>query len=47
MGKMMLGSAMGLMAGVGLMMSPMARNIRKEVRMGMGKARRMMRRMMR
>lgn len=45
MGKWMLGSAMGLMAGIGLMMGPMGRTIRKDVRMGMSKARRMMRAM--
>ena len=47
MGKMMLGSAMGLMAGVGLMMTPMARSIRKEMRMSKRLMQRMMHKMMR
>lgn len=38
MGKLMIGSAMGLMAGIGLMMSPMGRTIRKDMNKGMGKA---------
>ncbi len=45
MKRMLLGSAMGMMAGIGLMMSPAARMIRKDVRMGMSKARKMMRKM--
>lgn len=38
MGRMMIGSAMGLMAGIGLMMSPMGRSIRRDVSRGMCKA---------
>lgn len=45
MGRMMIGSAMGLMAGIGLMMSPMGRNIRKDVNRGMCKAKRLARRL--
>lgn len=45
MKQLMLGSAIGLMAGVGLMMGPMAKAIRRDVRMGMNKARKLMRSM--
>ena len=42
MNKLMIGSAMGFMMGVGLMMMPVGRTIRKDVRKGMSKARKMM-----
>lgn len=45
MGKMMVGSAMGLMAGIGLMMSPMGRSIRRDVNKGMSRARRLVRKL--
>ncbi len=45
MGKLMIGSAMGLMAGIGLMMSSMGRSIRKDVNKGMVKAKRLARMM--
>ena len=45
MGKMMIGTAMGMLAGIGLMMSPMGRSIRKDVSKGMVKAKRMAKRM--
>ena len=45
MNRMMLGAAMGMMAGVALMMSPMGKTMRREVRMGMNKARQMAQKM--
>ena len=45
MSKLMIGSAMGLMAGIGLMMSPMGRTIRKDVNKGKSMAKRMMKMM--
>lgn len=45
MNKLMLGAAMGFMAGAGLMMTAAGRTIRKDVRMGMNKAKRMMKEM--
>ncbi len=45
MNKLLFGSMMGMMAGIGLMMSPAARMIRKDVKMGMNKAKKMMRQM--
>lgn len=42
MNKWMLGSAMGFMMGVGLMMMPVGRTIRKDLNKGMNKAKRMM-----
>lgn len=45
MGRMMIGSAMGLMAGIGLMMSPMGRDIRRDINKGMGKAKRLAKRL--
>ena len=42
MNKMMIGSAVGFAMGVGLMMSPMGRTIRKDVQKGMCKAKKMM-----
>ena len=41
MNKLMLGAAMGMMAGVALMMSPMGKTMRKEVWMGVNKAKQM------
>ncbi len=43
MNKLLFGSALGMMAGIGLMMSPAARTIRKDMNMGMRKARKMIR----
>lgn len=40
--KLMIGSAVGFMAGVGLMMMPVGRTIRKDVQKGMNKAKQMM-----
>lgn len=45
MNKLMLGAAMGMMAGVALMMSPMGKTMRQEVQMGMNKAQKMMKSM--
>lgn len=45
MNKLLFGATMGMMAGVALMMSPMGRMLRKEVHMGMNKARQMARSM--
>ena len=41
MNKMLFGAAMGMMAGVALMASPMGKMMRKEMNMGMKKAKRM------
>lgn len=41
MNKLMFGAAMGMMAGVALMMSPMGKTMRREVRMGVNKAKQM------
>ncbi|MBQ4579306.1 MAG: hypothetical protein IJA83_01475 [Clostridia bacterium] len=38
MNKLLFGATMGMMAGVALMMSPMGRMMRKEINMGMAKA---------
>lgn len=38
----MMGSALGFMMGVGLMMSPMGRSLRRDMRKGMNKAKQMM-----
>ena len=40
--KLMIVSAMGFMAGVGLMMMPVGKTIRKDMQKGMNKARQMM-----
>lgn len=45
MGKLMIGSAMGLMAGIGLMMSSMGRTIRKDMNKGMSMAKKWARKM--
>ncbi len=45
MNKLMIGTAMGFMAGVGLMMSSAGRMIRKDVNKGMCKAKQMMKSM--
>ena len=45
MNKLLFGAAMGMMAGVALMMSPMGKTLRKDVNMGMVKARQMARKM--
>lgn len=42
MNKLMIGTAMGFMAGVGLMMSSTGRMIRRDVQKGMYKAKQMM-----
>ena len=41
MNKWMIGAAMGMMAGVALMMSPMGKTLRQDVQKGMTKARQM------
>lgn len=41
MNKMLFGAAMGMMAGMALMMSPMGKTLRKDMHMGMAKARQM------
>ena len=41
MNKLMVGAAMGMMAGVALMMSPMGKTLRQDVRKGMAKAKQM------
>ena len=41
MNKLLFGAAAGMMAGVALMMSPMGKMVRKEMRMGMNKAKQM------
>ena len=41
MNKLLFGATMGMMAGVALMMSPMGKMVRKEMRMGMNKAKQM------
>lgn len=45
MNKLMIGTAMGFMAGVGLMMSAAGKTIRKDVHKGMCKAKEMMKNM--
>ncbi len=45
MNKLLFGATMGMMAGVALMMSPMGKMVRKEVHMGMNKAKQMARTM--
>lgn len=41
MNKLMIGTAMGMMAGIALMMSPMGKTLRQDVNKGMRKARQM------
>ena len=41
MNKLLFGATMGMMAGVALMMSPMGKMVRKEMCMGMNKAKQM------
>ena len=41
MNKLLFGATMAMMAGVALMMSPMGKMVRKEMRMGMNKAKQM------
>lgn len=38
MNKVLFGATMGMMAGMALMMSPMGKMVRKEMHMGMNKA---------
>lgn len=45
MNKLMIGTAMGFMAGVGLMMSSAGRALRQDMRKGMNKAKQMMKEM--
>lgn len=45
MNKLLFGTAVGMMAGVALMMSPMGKTLRKDVQAGMTKARQMARKM--
>jgi len=42
MNKLMIGTAMGFMAGVGLMMTSAGKMIRKDMQMGVNKARELM-----
>lgn len=39
MNKLMFGAAMGMMAGMALMMSPMGKTLQQDMRKGMAKAR--------
>lgn len=41
MNKLLVGTAMGMMMGMALMMSPMGKTLRKDVQMGMNKAKQM------
>lgn len=41
MNKWMIGAAMGMMAGVALMMSPMGKTLKQDVQKGMNKAKQM------
>lgn len=41
MNKLMIGATMGMMAGIALMMSPMGKTLRQDMRKGMTKARQM------
>lgn len=45
MNKLMIGSALGFMMGVGLMMMPSGAVLRKDMRKGMSKAKQMMKQM--
>ena len=38
MNRLLVGTAMGMMMGMALMMSPMGKTLRKDVQMGMNKA---------
>lgn len=38
MNKLLVGATMGMMMGMALMMSPMGKTLRKDVQMGMNKA---------
>lgn len=41
MNKLLVGTAMGMMMGMALMMSPMGKTLRKDVQLGMNKAKQM------
>jgi hypothetical protein len=41
MNKLLFGAAMGMMAGMALMASPMGKTLRRDMQMGMNKAKRM------
>lgn len=41
MNKMLFGAAMGMMAGMALMMSPVGKTLRRDVNLGMAKAKQM------
>lgn len=41
MNKLLIGTTMGMMMGVALMMSPMGQTVRRDVKCGMRKARKM------
>ena len=45
MNKLLFGATMGMMAGVALMMSPMGKMMKKEINMGMNKAKQMAKQM--
>lgn len=41
MNKLLFGAAMGMMAGMALMMSPVGKTLRKDMNLGMAKAKQM------
>lgn len=45
MNKLLLGASVGMMAGVAMMMSPMGKTLKKDMQMGMHKARKLAREM--
>lgn len=45
MNKLLFGATMGMMAGMALMMSPMGKMLRKDMQMGMNKARKIAKQM--
>lgn len=45
MNKLLFGATVGMMAGVALMMSPMGKMMKKEINMGMNKAKQMAKQM--
>ena len=45
MNKLIFGATMGMMAGMALMMSPMGKMLKKEMHMGMTRAKQMARQM--
>lgn len=45
MNKLLFGATMGMMAGVALMMSPMGKMMKREINLGMNKAKQMAKQM--